>query len=246
MSRSGGRLPVRERFPSREHGSRAGENLASPARPGPSPAVRAVVHEESPMKRTVLAALSALALSAGAALTGCGASGGEWARGVMADRASEAGPARGFNTADVMFLQMMVPHNGQGVELARLARERAAREEVRILAAAVVTAQEAETATMAGWLRGWDQPATAPADEHAAHGGMPETSEREIAEVTGAAPADFETRFLDTLIAHQDDAVQLARAEAAAGLHPEVRRLAERIDLSRTAQIEQMLRLRGR
>ncbi|MFB9720681.1 DUF305 domain-containing protein [Planobispora longispora] len=198
------------------------------------------------MKRTVLAALSALALSAGAALTGCGASGGEWARGVMADRASEAGPARGFNTADVMFLQMMVPHNGQGVELARLARERAAREEVRILAAAVVTAQEAETATMAGWLRGWDQPATAPADEHAAHGGMPETSEREIAEVTGAAPADFETRFLDTLIAHQDDAVQLARAEAAAGLHPEVRRLAERIDLSRTAQIEQMLRLRGR
>ncbi|GGS93699.1 hypothetical protein GCM10010156_60000 [Planobispora rosea] len=198
------------------------------------------------MKRTVPAALSALALAGCVALTGCGASSGEWARGVVADRAAEAGPARGFNSADVMFLQMMVPHNGQGVELARLAGGRAARQEVRILAAAIVTAQEAETATMAGWLRDWDQPATAPADEHASHGGMPETSEREVAEVAGAAPADFERRFLDALIAHQDDAVQLARAEAVAGLHPEVRRLAERIDASRTAQIGHMLRLRGR
>ncbi|GAT67419.1 lipoprotein [Planomonospora sphaerica] len=186
-----------------------------------------------------------LAVAALVAVTGCGAPEGRWAREAMAERAAAAGAARGFNSADVMFLQMMVVHNGQGVELARLARGREVREEVGTLAAAIAVTQEAETAAMAGRLRDWGQPPTAPPDEHAAHGGMPETAAREIASVADAAPADFERAFLNMMIAHQDDAAQLARAEAIAGLHPEVRELAGRIDASRTAQVERMLELLG-
>ncbi|GAA3441716.1 DUF305 domain-containing protein [Planomonospora venezuelensis] len=179
-------------------------------------------------------------------LAGCGAHSGEWAREAVAARASEAAAGRDFNSADVMFLQMMVAHNGQGVEIAGLARDRAAREEVRTLAAAIAATQEDEIISMAGLLKGWDQPATAPADEHAAHGGMPGTGRREIAAVADAAPADFEKRFLDTLIAHQDDAVQMAKAEVIAGRNPGVRLLAERIEASRTGQIEHMLELLDR
>ncbi|WP_449064081.1 DUF305 domain-containing protein [Planomonospora algeriensis] len=189
---------------------------------------------------TVLLAVAALV-----AVAGCGVSGGRWAREAMAERAAATGAARGFNSADVMFLQMMVVHNGQGVELARLARGRQVREEIGTLAAAIAATQETETAAMAGRLRGWGQPPTAPPDEHAAHGGMPETAGREIASVAEAAPADFERTFLNMMIAHQDDAVQMARSEAATGLHPEVRGLAGRIEASRTAQIERMLTLLG-
>ena len=151
--------------------------------------------------------------------------------------------AGSFNPTDVMFLQMMIPHHGQGLEMARLAEDRATRAEVRTLAAAIDTTQAAEVQTMSGWLRTWGQPPTVGAGAHAAHGGMPETSAREIASLERAAGADFERRFLNMMIAHQDDAIQLARMEASGGIHPQAKDLALRIDRSRSAQISQMLKL---
>lgn len=94
-------------------------------------------------------------------------------------------------------------------------------------------------------LIGWGRPVTAEAGEHAAHGGMPGPNKVEIAAVADAAPADFETAFLNMLIAQQDDAVQMARAETADGRNPEVKALAARIEASRAAQIKQMLALLG-
>ena len=47
--------------------------------------------------------------------------------------------------------------------------------------------------------------------------------------------------FLNMMIAHQDDAMQLARMETSAGVNAPARDLAGQIDRSRTAQIAQML-----
>ncbi|MFJ8958188.1 DUF305 domain-containing protein [Lentzea sp. NPDC102401] len=52
--------------------------------------------------------------------------------------------------------------------------------------------------------------------------------------------AEFDRRLLDVMIAHQDDAVQMARWEAGSGADREVKDLADRIDRSRTAQIGMM------
>ena len=183
-------------------------------------------------------------------LTGCGAhsiqerGGGHLGHGAASGAAAGAIGAD-FNPADVMFLQMMAVHNNQGVELARLAADRATRQEVRTLAAAVAATQETEAASMSAWLSGWSQPATAEPDEHTAHGGMPGASKEAIAAIAGAAPADFEGKFLNMMIAQQDDAIQMARVETATGLNSKVKELAGRIDTSRTAQIKQMLALLG-
>ncbi|GAA2610271.1 DUF305 domain-containing protein [Actinomadura fulvescens] len=152
-------------------------------------------------------------------------------------------PPGTFNSADVMFLQMMVPHHGQGVRIARLAHDRAARPEVRTLAAAIETTQISEIKTMAGWLRSWRRPPTAPAGSHTAHGGMPVTSEAAIERLGETTGAPFERTFLNMLIAHQDDALQLARREAATGTNPQAKDLADRVARSRSAQITQMLTL---
>ena len=184
------------------------------------------------MRRTVLlAVLSALALA------GCVA--------PPADSAPSApAPAStGFNETDVMFLQMMVPHHHQGIAIVRLAAERADRPEVTILAAAIESTQTSEAAEMAQWLQNWSQPATADPAAHAAHGGMPGTSEAEISQLRGVTGAEFERVFLNMMIAHQDDAVQLARMEVAGGVNAPARDFAQRIDQSRTAQINQMLTL---
>jgi uncharacterized protein (DUF305 family) len=164
---------------------------------------------------------------------------------ISASAVSASGTA-GVNPTDVMFVQMMLPHHRQGIEIVRLAKDREPREEVRILAAAIDTTQSAEVDMMMAWLRAWQQPET-PADPHAhdVHGGEPETSLAEIAALQKATGADFDRRLLDTMIAHQDDAIQLARMELASGLDPGTKDFARRVDQSRTAEIKQMLRLRG-
>jgi uncharacterized protein (DUF305 family) len=192
------------------------------------------------MKRVVLA----LVLAAGlAALPACAAEPG--APAVPGSPAPARGPVRAaagaFNAADVMFLQMMIPHQRQGMEMADLARTRAVREEVRTMAAAVEAAQGDETRTMTAWLIGWGKPLTAPAHAHDAHGGLHATSPGDIAALRTMTGAGFESTYLNVLLAHQHNAIDMARTENRTGMNAEVKGLARRIDQSRTAQVKQML-----
>lgn len=153
--------------------------------------------------------------------------------------------AGAFNDTDVMFLQMMVVHHGQGLTLVRLVPERARRDEVKTLAAAIDVTQEAEQRDMRNWLRGWGRATEADpaAHVHADHGGLPLLGPEQLSALALTGGTRFETDFLNLLIGHQHNAVELARMETRSGIHPEVRDLARRIDLSRTAQIDQMLKL---
>ncbi len=168
-------------------------------------------------------------------LPGCGGAAGS---------PSQVQPRRshqGYGPTDVMFLQMMVPHHRQGIAIARLAEHRPVRREVRLLAEAIETTQRDEVRTMAGWLRKWGQPATAPAEAHAAHGGMPATDQGSIKAIAKLPNATFERAFVNLLIAHQDDSVQLARQELGSGRDPDVRRFARQVELSRSAQVSQLV-----
>ncbi|MFI0412483.1 DUF305 domain-containing protein, partial [Actinomadura sp. 3N508] len=167
----------------------------------------------------------------------CGAAGGSPSGGSAP--ASRGGD--GFNSTDVMFLQMMLPHQEQGVKLVRLAKRHAVRPEVKLLAAAIETTQVAEAKEMQQRLRGWRRPLRAESSEHASHGGMPETTDAELAALERTPPDRFEREFLNLLIGHQDDAVQMARLETGSGEDGWTKRLAARVDRSRSAQIEQML-----
>ncbi|WP_243773717.1 DUF305 domain-containing protein [Actinomadura barringtoniae] len=164
-------------------------------------------------------------------LTGCASSGST--------------PNGSFNDDDVMFLQMMIQHNGQGIRIARLAEKRAVRPDVTTLAAAIDTTQVAEVKTMAGRLRGWHKPPVALAHSHTAHGGMVMTRESEITKLSTKNGPDFERRFLDMMVAHQDDALQMARREVATGIDPQSKGLAQRFIKSRTGEIDQMLKFLG-
>jgi uncharacterized protein (DUF305 family) len=174
------------------------------------------------------------------AAAGCGTRPAEPAAGAAP--AASAAPGT-FNETDTMFLQMMVPHSTQGIAIVELAAERSRRDDVKTLAKAIEVTQQDEIKRMSGWLEQWKQPATASEEAHQAHGGMPGTSEKEIAALRAAKGAAFDTRFLNTLIAHQDDAVQLARMEATGGVNVQAKSYAKQVDQSRTAQIQQMLTL---
>jgi uncharacterized protein (DUF305 family) len=180
-------------------------------------------------------------LSAGLLLSACGTATESAPKQVTAAVRAEGT----FNETDVMFLQMMVAHHQQGLEMVRLAEKSATRSEVRILAEAVDATQTDEVELMTTWLKDWSQPTTvdhAPS-AHADHGGLPATGPEEIAALHKAKKAKFETAFLNLFVAHQHNAVEMAHLETTDGVNEQAKAFAERIRQSRADQIRQMLTL---
>ncbi|MEV4806506.1 DUF305 domain-containing protein [Nonomuraea sp. NPDC049421] len=145
------------------------------------------------------------------------------------------------NAEDVMFVQMMVQHHRQGIEIAKVGTSQATDPEVKTLASAIETTQQDEVEMMTRWLRDWDQPLTPPSSAHDHHGGMPETDAKRVQELK--ASKNFEYDLLNLLVAHQDDAVQMASSEVAKGANPEVQKWAAQVQSSRKGQIDMMLKL---
>ncbi|MCW2879461.1 MAG: hypothetical protein JWQ95_3561 [Sphaerisporangium sp.] len=186
------------------------------------------------MRRAALALVVAMSLPA---LPACGAAtASRTGAGTSIPAATGA-----VDAADVMFLQMMIPHQRQGMEMAALARTRAVRADVKTLAAAVEATERDEVRTMTAWLLGWGRSLAADPHAHQAHGGLHVTSPEDIASLRTMNGTDFERTFLNVLIAHQTNAIDMARTEVRTGTNAEVKSLAHRIDQSRTAQIKQML-----
>ncbi|WP_432988481.1 DUF305 domain-containing protein [Dactylosporangium sp. CA-233914] len=161
-----------------------------------------------------------------------------------ADAVTADGPHNDF---DVMFLQMMIAHQQQGLQMIKMGERKAVRQEVIDLAGAIDVTEAEEVRSMQRWLKAWNVPQTEITDPagHAAHGGRPATGPEEIKALQDATGTDFETKFLNLLVAHQHNAVELAQQLATTGQNTTVKQLAERVQMSRTQLIKQMLVLAG-
>jgi uncharacterized protein (DUF305 family) len=174
--------------------------------------------------RRVLALVTAVLML----LAGCGTAGGR----------KPPGPAPlslEYNATDVLFVQMLIPHHRQGVEIAQLGAATATNPDVRVLASAIVATQQDEATRMAGWLHAWQQPATA-----ASASATPRTPAKQIAGLRKAAGKDFDHDFLTVLIAHQNQAIELAKTESQGGRNLNALAFAKQIQQSRDGEIKQM------
>lgn len=151
------------------------------------------------------------------------------------------------NAADVMFLQMLIPQNQQGIEIVRLAAARPVPAALKELAAAIEVTQQTEVDDMRRWLREWNEPETVAPEAHAGHGGMRMTSPDLVGALRTAADAEFTRRFLDVLTGQQQAAVELAQTENGpnGGVNAQARDLARRVIESRTAEVKQLLNVKA-
>ena len=150
------------------------------------------------------------------------------------------------NGQDVTFAREMIPHHASALAMAKLAQERAGSAEVKALAGRIEQAQDPEIRTMAGWLRSWNEPVPDTSDPMG-HGGMAHgmagMDPEEMRRLISARGAKFDEMFLQMMIRHHQDAVDMAEQERIRGQFPPAKELAGSIAQSQTAEIQEMRRL---
>jgi uncharacterized protein (DUF305 family) len=165
------------------------------------------------------------------------------------DRSGSASAAN--NEADVAFVRGMIPHHAQAVEMAELATERAASQQVKDLASTIQQAQDPEIEQMQGYLRAWGQPAEpAPSGGMGGmdHGGMSGDkpgmmSGQQMQQLEGASGAAFDRMFLQMMIEHHTGAIEMAEVELRDGQNADAKALAQKIIEAQRAEITQMREL---
>lgn len=153
-----------------------------------------------------------------------------------------------WNHADAMFMQMMIPHHAQALEMARLARSRAEDARVSVLAERIRAAQGPEIRMMAAWLdeRGVEVPRAAedPAGyDHAAHGhagmkGM--LTAEEMDRLRSSRGRAFDRLFLTGMIAHHRGALAMVDDVVPEGVDVRVSELAADVAATQAAEIARM------
>ncbi|MGV0836805.1 DUF305 domain-containing protein [Mycolicibacterium thermoresistibile] len=151
----------------------------------------------------------------------------------------EAAP---FNDADIAFATDMIPHHQQALELSALVPERSDDPEVTELAAAISAAQEPEILAMRAWLLQWDaMPEGGEPGQHADHSDMPGmVDEATMTRLESLSGAEFDTLWLQSMIAHHEGAVEMAETELADGENVDAKHLAQQIIDTQQAEIDQM------
>lgn len=176
---------------------------------------------------------------------------------VSACGGSSPAPATGGQTvspeheqADIAFVQGMIPHHGQAVEMAELAADRAASPQVKELATTIAQAQQPEIDQMRGFLDAWgvdEESGGMGGMDHSDMGGMSGMAgmmtDQQIQNLENATGAAFDRMFLQMMTEHHKGAVQMARTELSDGQNPQAKALAQKIIDDQTREIEQMRQL---
>ncbi len=162
------------------------------------------------------------------------------------DATVEATP---WNDADVGFLNDMIPHHSQALEMAELARTRAEDREVRALASRIGDAQGAEIVGMAAWLdqRDFEAPTAEEVEHHMSMSGMPGMLDPEQMDALAAADgARFDRLFLAGMIRHHQGAVAMAEQVQVEGSDLVVAEIADEVSAGQTAEIQRLRDLQRR
>ncbi|MGN3975202.1 DUF305 domain-containing protein [Tsuneonella sp. SYSU-LHT278] len=139
---------------------------------------------------------------------------GEASRVLTADEATKLARTS-YAPGDVAFMQAMIVHHEQAVEMAALARQRTSNPAVLKTADRIAAGQADEMKFMTGWLADRNEEVSTPGMGHAGHDhhamkGM--ASPEQMAALAAAEGTAFDRLFLQMMIAHHRGAVDMVGA----------------------------------
>ena len=156
-----------------------------------------------------------------------------------------------YTQADVAFMQGMIAHHGQALDMTALVAERSGNATLRVLADRISQTQLNEIERMQQWLRARGETVPDAAsyrehtvgghEEHGAH--MPGMlTPAQLAELAEARGTEFDRLFLEHMIRHHQGALTMVAQlqTAGGGLEAEIYRFAADVDADQRAEIARM------
>ena len=169
---------------------------------------------------------------------------GEPSRAISAAEASDLAGIR-FSEADVKFMQGMIPHHAQALEMTALVAARSGRDAMRRLAQRIELSQEDEIAMMQEWLRARGQAVSA-MDAHHAPGWEPMPgmlTKAELDRLAAARAVEFDRLFLELMIKHHQGALTMVEgllAQRGAAQDSQLFAFTSEITSDQSAEIDRM------
>ena len=154
--------------------------------------------------------------------------------------------AAAHNADDVMFAQMMIPHHQQAIELADLTPQRTDNQALLKLANTISAEQQPEIETMKALLVQWGADPTM--GDHGMHGGnamQGMVDDATMTKLKSLNGPEFDTLWLQSMIAHHQGAIEMAKTEIAKGQSVDLTTMAKSIVTSQQAEIDQMKQMLG-
>ena len=187
---------------------------------------------------------AAVALAATLTLSSC--AGGSPATDSVSPSASQTTAA--FNSADVTFAQMMIPHHEQAVQMSDdLLAKDGIDQSVTDLATEIKAAQEPEIMQLRDWLTAWgeDDSSMSGMDGMSGMGGGSDgmMSDDDMMALQDASGIEAATLFLEQMTVHHEGAVAMAQLEVDDGENADAQAMAANIVKSQTAEIAVMAEL---
>lgn len=138
---------------------------------------------------------------------------------------------------EVKFMQEMIVHHQSAIDMAKLVPANTKRPELIKLSQDIISAQTKEITDMTGWLASWynAKPLT---DSMSVPGMMDMMGQMD--KLKDAKDAQFDEMFLQMMISHHQQAVNMANLLPGKTQRPELVKLGQDIIKAQTAEIEQM------
>jgi uncharacterized protein (DUF305 family) len=169
---------------------------------------------------------------------------GQETRAITAAQAA-AMPQPTHTAADVAFMQGMIGHHAQAVDMTDLLKTRTQSDDMRKLAKRIEVSQTDEIKRMQEWLRSRGEPLP---DPHAHHAGdaalMPGMlTAAELGRLAGASGPQFDRLFLEFMIKHHEGALIMVKqlfASPGAAQDSDIFAFASDVDADQRMEIQRM------
>jgi uncharacterized protein (DUF305 family) len=170
---------------------------------------------------------------------------GEPSRTLSAEEAIEIADTA-YSQADVLFMQDMIPHHHQAMEMAELVADRTNNPEIIDLAGRIDASQGDEIAFMQQWLAERGEQVPDPTEHgamHTTHSMAGMATPEQMAALSAAKGIDFDRLFLELMIRHHDGAVTMVEElleQPGAAYDPVLFEFTSDITNDQTTEIERM------
>jgi uncharacterized protein (DUF305 family) len=148
-------------------------------------------------------------------------------------RAEAPAPDQATRQFEVRFMDEMIEHHMMAVQMGTICLDKAVHQELRAMCQEIVTTQQAEIATMRGWLATWY------GMTHQAHD-MPPGHHVRMEKLAMLSNAEFEIAFMREMIRHHRMAVVKASQCIARAYHEQLQDMCSDIVTAQLAEIRQM------